>query len=217
MRNSAAVFDASAESYDRWYDTPKGRELFEAEVRCLQCAQPDYSGNWLEAGVGTGRFAGTLGIAAGVDPAPNMLAIAAARKISVQAARAEALPYRSGSLDGVLMALTLCFLNDAGDALKECARVLKPEKGKLVLGMVPADSPWGRQYQREAEAGHPFYSHARFYTVEAVTAMAGEAGLKLEKSCSTLFGGPDNAPEVLAECREGRFADAGFAALAFST
>lgn len=214
--NSAAVFDERAEAYDNWYDIPRGRAIFDAELACLRCANPDYGGRWLEVGVGTGRFAEALGIAAGLDPAPNMLARAASRHITIQAGRAESLPYRTGSLDGVLMAFTLCFVDDAQAAIVECARVLKAVKGQLVLGMVPADGPWGRQYRREAEAGHPFYSRARFYTVDEVIALAGGAGLKLEKICSSLFGGPESAPEALADCREGRFADAGFAALAFS-
>ena len=61
---------------------------------------------WLDVGVGTGRFAHALGIPVGVDPSPNMLALAAARGIVTHEARAEALPFAPESFDSVPMDLS---------------------------------------------------------------------------------------------------------------
>jgi ubiquinone/menaquinone biosynthesis C-methylase UbiE len=76
------AFDTIADSYDRWYDSPEGRAIFNAELKCLRrlCEQLALtSARWLETGVGTGRFASMLGIAEGMDPSSRMLEIAAAR------------------------------------------------------------------------------------------------------------------------------------------
>ena len=56
-------FDKLAQRYDRWFDSTRGRAIFEAEVVCLRELIPDRAGRWLEIGVGTGRFVEALGIA----------------------------------------------------------------------------------------------------------------------------------------------------------
>ncbi len=65
---------------------------------------------------------------------------AALRGVQVCIGRAENLPFPRHGFDGVLMALTLCFLENPEKAFQECARVLR-ENAKLVLGTIPADSP----------------------------------------------------------------------------
>lgn len=212
--NSVAVFDEFAEAYDSWYEIPRGNAIFEAEMKCIRCLQIDYSGQWLEVGIGTGRFAKAIGIVDGVDPSQNMLEKALSRGIRVQAARAEALPYRSSAFDGILMALTLCFIEDPQKSFKECLRVLGGN-GSLVLGMVPADSPWGRQYRHDGMQGHPIYSHAIFYKVSEAVSMAKGAGLKLQRTCSTLLEGPECKTERLCDCAVGHIPGAGFVALHF--
>ncbi|MFW6332774.1 MAG: hypothetical protein ACOC23_05685, partial [Thermodesulfobacteriota bacterium] len=42
------------------------------EIECLRLLGADFSGRRLEVGVGTGRFADTLGITHGVDLSPPM-------------------------------------------------------------------------------------------------------------------------------------------------
>jgi len=64
------AFDPMADAYDRWYDTPKGKAIFQAELKCLRSLHEKSPGRWLEVGVGTGRFACSLGIAEGIDPSP---------------------------------------------------------------------------------------------------------------------------------------------------
>jgi SAM-dependent methyltransferase len=212
---AADAFNALAEAYDDWYEAPLGEAVLCAELDCLRRVMPDMRGRWLEVGVGTGRFAGALGIQTGADPAPTMAAKAAARGLSVQAARAEALPYRSGSFAGVLLVLTLCFVEEPHKAFAECERVLAPG-GNLVLGMVPADSPWGEQYQRDGRHGHPIYSHARFHTLDEAVQMARKAGFSHERTGSALFCGPSSRPEQLAGSADGALVGAGFVGLRFA-
>jgi ubiquinone/menaquinone biosynthesis C-methylase UbiE len=106
--NAFALFDRIADAYDRSYDAPEGRAIFREEIRWLQALCGDWSGRWLEVGVGTGWFAATHGIPHGLDVSRKMGAAAAGRGVQVQIGLAEQMPFRSHSFDGVLMVLTLC-------------------------------------------------------------------------------------------------------------
>jgi SAM-dependent methyltransferase len=207
-------FDDLTDRYDAWYDSDEGREIFAVEVACLRPLVRQGRGRWLEVGVGTGRFAEALGIADGVDTSLPMLRRAVRRRIRAVTGRAESLPYLDSSLDGVLVALTICFLDDARSALCECARVLK-EGSPLIVGMVPADSPLGRFYRRKGQDGHPFYAIANFYGCEQLVLMAGSAGFVLNDAMSCLLGSPHDPGEQIDAPRPGLDPEAGFVALRF--
>jgi len=83
------------------------------------------------------------------------------------------------------MIATLCFADDAPALFREAARVLRTD-GHLLVGDIPADSPWGEEYQRKKDAGHPFYRTARFYTIDQLVVMMTEAGFKTAGFASTL-------------------------------
>jgi ubiquinone/menaquinone biosynthesis C-methylase UbiE len=207
-------FDEIAEAYDRWYDEPEGSAILEAELACLRQVVGDFDGRWLEVGVGTGRFASNLGIGEGIDPSGEMLRLASARGIQAKPGKAESLPHGKDEFDGVLMALALCFIQDAKQALRECRRVLLPE-GTLLLGVVPADSPWGEAYAAKKAAGHPVYRHAIFRTMAETIRLAEEAGFVLQQTASTLVWPPDAPPESEPRVEDGNDRKAGFSALRF--
>ena len=129
-----ALFDAIADEYDAWYDEPDGRAILAAELACLRRLVGTCRGRWLEVGVGTGRFAAGMGIGEGIDPAARMLGSAARRGVHTCLGTADSLPFPDGSLDGVLLALTLCFIDDPAAALRECRRVLTRDGVLLVPG-----------------------------------------------------------------------------------
>jgi len=208
------VFDRLAEHYDAWFDTPQGQCLFAAEVECLERLMPGDRSGWVEVGVGSGRFARALNVPEGLDPSEPLLRMAAERGIATVQGVAEEPPYESESLAGVLLVVTLCFLDDPQVALGEFARVLRPG-GRLLVGVVPTHSPWGELYRRKGEQGHPFYSTARFYTAGQLIDMAAPFGFALREAASTLDKGPE---EGTSEYRvtDGLVPGWGFIGLLFS-
>ena len=209
------VFDPIAESYDRWYDTFEGQSIFAAEVKCLRSLCAHLQGRWLEVGVGTGRFASILCVTRGIDLSIPMLKIASERGILPYAGLAEDLPFQEHSFDGVLMALTLCFLTDPGRALEECGRVLRPQ-GNLLLGVVPAHSSWGRMYERKKAEGHPVYAFARFPNIPEIVALIQNSGFTFKGAASSLFWNPKERPEKEPRVETGISSDAGFVSLLFA-
>jgi ubiquinone/menaquinone biosynthesis C-methylase UbiE len=208
------AFDTVADIYDQWYDSPSGKAVFNAEKLCLKRLGGSFTGRWLEVGVGTGRFASNLGIFEGIDPSLQMLKIAAARGIHVSAGCAESLPFPDASFDGILMALSLCFITEPDRALKECFRILHPA-GSLLLGVVPANSSWGELYGKKKVAGHPIYSLADFRSSLEIIAITENAGFSLQKAACTLFWKPDSPPEAGPRVDEGIVPGAGFLCLLF--
>lgn len=213
MRLSHA-FDRVAPDYDRWYDRPEGKTLFTAEKECFNAVCDHLQGRWLEVGAGTGRFSSALGIGYGIDSSPRMLEIAVARGLNGTVGSAGNLPYPGNSFDGILMALTFCFIDETEQALQECRRVLCSD-GLFLLGIVPADSRWGENYIRKAAKGHPLYSAACFRTTKETVELIECAGFKFIDGASTLFWKPGAKPRRQPRVKAGIVQTAGFVSLLF--
>ena len=186
--------DRLASEYDRWFDSPEGEAIFELELDCVRDVKGSEPGRWLEVGVGTGRFAAALGIREGTDPSEPALALARSRGIDVLHGTAEKLPYQDKTFDGILLAATLCFVADPPGAMAECRRVLK-SGGRMVIGIIPANGPWGQLYAEKGRRGHPFYSTAHFHTAGEVISLAENAGFAFTGACSCLLN-PPNSPQM---------------------
>ncbi len=166
------AFNRAALEYDKWFE--EHANWFSSEVAALKLAVPK-TGKGIEIGVGTGRFAGELGIETGVEPSENMAAIASKRGIRVFPGYAEELPKPDVSFDYTLMVTVDCFLQNLTKAFKEAWRITKP--GGSIIGMIDKSSPLGRRYQ-EHKKDNPFYKSARFHDVEEMKILLEEAGFQ---------------------------------------
>lgn len=155
-------FDTRPEEYDAWYD--ENPQLFREELKLIK--------DWIvgspsvEIGVGTGRFASSLGIGFGLDRAKGALRLARKRAVKTVAGDAAALPFRGECFALAGIFFTLEFLAEPEKALDECRRVLAPN-GRLVLLHFLPSSP-------VAEAkGRGFYTGmVQIYGPEDVRGMA---------------------------------------------
>ena len=198
------VFRERARDYDAWYE--RQPQLYKSELKAVSAFNCQ---GGVEIGVGTGRFAAPLGLAAGVDPVREMLKLAP-RQLDLVEAVGEALPMRDDAYPCALVVVTICFAQDPGALLREAARVA----GRVVACVVPRNSPWGKMYSELGRRGHPFYSKAQFFTVKEVVEMA--KGLAPARVVATLFAPPPGAGEEdPAEVGIGEAEEAGFACIEF--
>jgi SAM-dependent methyltransferase len=124
--------EMDAKSYDRWYETPRGRWIGQREAALvLQNLQPRPGESLLDVGCGTGFFTRTLAAAldgrvAGVDINPDWVAYARRRddgEASYAVADARSLPYANASFDLVVSIAALCFIEEEITAVHEILRV----------------------------------------------------------------------------------------------
>jgi ubiquinone/menaquinone biosynthesis C-methylase UbiE len=125
-------------------------------------------GNVLDVGAGTAanlpHYPAAVEHVALLDPHPGMLARAAARSASshmnatVHLGSAERLPFVDASFDTVVFTKTLCTVEDVATALKEAARVLRPNGRLLVLEHVRSRDPRLASWQDRLAPLQAFFS-----------------------------------------------------------
>jgi SAM-dependent methyltransferase len=203
----ASVFDPLASHYDAWFDG-EGESVFAIEIQAFRSVLDLLPKPWLEIGVGSGRFAQALGIETGLDPSIRLLEMARRRGVNAFLGQGEQAPFQGHVFGTVFLIVTLCFLDSPSMVLRQVDRLLK-EGGKLVLGLVLRESPWGRFYQAKKEKGHRFYKYATFYSFEEVGALLEQAGFAIEEVISTLFQKPGEVRGMESPLK-GLSPDAGF-------
>ena len=201
------TFDSLASAYDAWFEQ-EGRLIFALEVEALRQVLSLLPKPWIEIGVGSGRFARALDIDIGLDPSIKLVEMTKDRGISVFLGKGEEAPFKDNAFGAVFLIVTLCFVDSTVRVLSEATRLLK-SGGKLVLGLVLKESPWGQFYQIKKETRHRFYRHATFYSYAEIDTLLKQIGFSIEKVISTLFQNPGGA-----DCFElpwqGFAVDAGF-------
>ncbi|KTD61849.1 class I SAM-dependent methyltransferase [Legionella spiritensis] len=186
-RTDEEAFDNLAVRYDSWFDRHK--VAFMSEVAALQKVIPE-SGEGLEIGVGSGRFASALGIKNGVEPSAALRKMAEQRGVNVVGGVAESLPFSDESFDYALFGTVLCYLDFPEQGLAEARRVLKPE-GVLVIAMIDRNSALGNAYETRKH-DNPFYKKANFYSVGEVTELLEDTQFRIKKIYQTIFSPLEN-------------------------
>ncbi len=176
------AFNKNVERYEQWF--VENPFAYISELHAVRDLLPA-DRNGLEIGVGTGRFAGPLGIAKGVEPSRSMTELARKKGIEVFHGVAEHLPFRDGEFDFALMVTTVCFLDDMGMAFEEVHRVVKPG-GSFVVGFVDRASPLGKAYQARKDE-NAFYKDATFYSVGEIVSALQQAGFRSFSYRQTIF------------------------------
>ncbi len=187
---SSDAFDQLAERYDSWFDGHQA--VFQSELEALRKVIPQ-SGEGLEIGVGSGRFAQALGIKTGIDPSEKLLSMAKSRGINVYKGVAESLPFAAGQFDFVLMGTVLCFLDDPFKALAEAKRVLKTN-GILVIAELDKNSKLVQSY--EARKDNPFYRDAHFYSFYDIIILLHASHFKEKEVYQTIFSPLEDIKEL---------------------
>jgi SAM-dependent methyltransferase len=132
----------------------------------------------LEIGCGTGRFAQALEERAlarvwAVDASENMVARAKALGVTARVGRAEALPFKAGWFDAVVMRMSL-HLVDRPRALANAARVVR-RGGRIAIATEDPES-FERVWFTKFFPSVPAVDGARFPRREVVTAELTQAG-----------------------------------------
>jgi len=119
---------------------------------------PRAKGEVLEVGIGSGLnlpyYSGAVERLYGLDPSPQLLAMTrkGLQKMRLRAdlvcQSAERLPFADASFDSVVITWTLCSIPDAGSALREIRRVLKPGGELLFIEHGLAPEPRVAAWQR---------------------------------------------------------------------
>ena len=184
-------FEKYTSKYEDWFE--RNKFAYESEIRAIKMLLPKGKSS-LEIGVGSGRFAGPLGIEIGVEPSRKMGKIAQQRGIKVIYAVAENLPFADSQFDSVLMVTTVCFLDNTKAAFREAYRVLK-SGGGLVIGFIDKESPVGRLY-RVHKNESVFYREATFYSVKEIVSYLKEIGFKDFSFMQTIFNNLSEIKEI---------------------
>jgi SAM-dependent methyltransferase len=178
-------FEENVERYEAWFD--RFHLAYESELGAIRALMPE-GGEGLEVGVGTGRFAGPLGVRSGVEPSPAMGRLAVGRGMEVRFGVAEDLPFEDSRFDYLLLVVTLCFLDDVYLAFREAYRVLRP-RGHILIGFIDRISPLGKTYEKIREE-NVFYREATFFSTDEVIFYLSQAGFGEFEFRQTIFQHP---------------------------
>lgn len=161
-----ARYDDVAEWYDAEFATT---ELGLSARRIVLRLLGDRPGKLLDLGCGGGAHAAAFAehgwTVTGVDVSPAQLELARARGIEVVEADAARLPFADASFDAAVSVFTHTDVDDFSGAVRETARVLRPEAPFVYLGVHPCFvGPHAFVHDREVPQLHPGYRDTSYRT-----------------------------------------------------
>lgn len=193
-----ALKEEIRQKYDRfapWYDLVDGVQEFLGVKRLRRKLVQRASGKVLEIAVGTGknlRYYPRACQLTALDLSPAMLAIARKRseRLGLNATflmmDAEALAFPGQSFDTVVDTLSLCTFPDPVAALREMAKVCRPDGRILLLEHGRSDREWLSRWQDRRADRHAKALGCRWN--REPLELACQAGLTLIAAKRTFFG-----------------------------
>lgn len=190
MDKPYSAFAKMAQEIDGWLGN-EGKPIFDIGVEAVRGILRVLPEPWLEIGIDNGRIARALEISTTISMDKWYDGL-----------------FDKESFGTVFLIGTLCFIDSPLDFLREASHVIM-NGGKMVLGMVFEDSPWGQMLQRMKEEKHPVLRHAMIYRCNEVTQLTVDAGLVGEIMVSTLLQKPGEVKQM-EEPRGGYYQKGGF-------
>ena len=190
-------------AYASWRNTTLGAITEAIEQRLILDLMGELPGRRvLDAGCGDGALACAAASqgaeVTGIDADPAMLAAARSRaakaglRATFSEGRLEHLPFPDASFDAVVAMTVLCFVADAGGAVREMTRVLRPG-GRLVIGELGRWSLWAALRRMRGWLGSQTWKSARFHTAKELRTLAGQAGLSVTEIRGAVYYPPIGA------------------------
>lgn len=181
-------FDAIAQSYDEYYETPTGAEVDAVEKRLVKKFLKKVPvKEALEIGCGTGHWSSFFcdnGFQiTGVDIGINMINQAVKKDIPgsvFMQMDAMNLAFPAESVKNIFSIATAEFVEDQEKFFDEAFRVLK-RGGCLLTGVLNAQSTLGK-----TKGEHPIYSNAQFFTPKSLHHALSRFGRPTVKGCVML-------------------------------
>jgi ubiquinone/menaquinone biosynthesis C-methylase UbiE len=198
-RPGARTFDATAERYDAWYQTPIGRLTDQLEKEAVFGLIQPAGGRAADLSCGTGNYALELARRGwrviGIDRSRPMLQVARRKCAGLAVcpafvqADAAALPLGDGSLDLVTIVLGLEFVADPPTVLREARRVVAAE-GTLVVAVLRAEGLWTRWRRVKRRLVDSVWRDAHFFVDGELQGALRAAGFRSRASRRVVHYGP---------------------------
>lgn len=102
------------------------------------------------------------------------------------------LPIRDKGVQCTFISVTICFINDIEQLLKEVKRVTRSVFGVCIIAK---DSSWGEFYEELGKRGHKYYSKAHFISKDELIKLV-ERYFKIIDTVSTLTFTPYEEPRL---------------------
>ncbi len=165
------LFDDWPERYDRWFQTPIGKLVIEAEREAVnEFVDPAPGERILDAGCGTGLF--TLDFLSrgahvtGLELSLPMLEGARRRAGTIRFEGVQGnmsnLPFADASFDKVVSITALEFVADAAGAVRELLRVTRTG-GLVVVATLNSLSPWAERRRAKTLKGEKHILEKAFF------------------------------------------------------
>lgn len=206
------IFDLEAKSYDEWYKTPLGRFVDEIETKAVfDLLAPLPNMKILDVGCGTGNYSIKLAklgcLVTGIDISKEMLLVAKNKckdlniQIDLILGDVESLPFSDNSFDAVVSVAVLEFVRDKYKAIEEMFRVTK-RNGKVVIGFLNRESPWGELYLSEDFQRNTVFKYAYLFTRDEISKIYPDKLIEIKE---VLFVPPSIAESEISSEKEKEF------------